>query len=239
MKVLSFAALSGILFMGCLDDSTGKPAMAEQAFGMDTGTVFLAGFNGKAVNDVTGDTGSVKLVSYPDAVFGKGLRMETDSGGKALCLFRNSAPLSLATGTLEALVRSDSAASGFNHILDKSWQYGISNHNGFLAVHFGGGLDGWWYPTVPLPKGKWTYLAVAFDGATLSLYVNGALAASTPNTGGLGSTAYDVGIGNASDPGFDIPFMGIIDEMRLSKVVRTGAEITKAWKGMEKKIAGR
>ena len=249
MKVLGLAALSGILLTGCLPciedllaDKGGlvKPGQSQdkivQAFGKDNGTVFLADFNGTAVNAVTGDTGKVTQAAYPKSLFGKGLQLKADGLAKPICLFENKEPLSVTLkGSMEALVRNDAPASGFNHIIDKSWLYGLSNYNGNLAVHFGGGLHGWWYTDAALPLGKWTYIAVTLDGPALKLYVNGALAQSTDYAQGSNSTAYDLGIGNASDAGFNIPFTGIIDEVRLSKVARTPAEIAKAWKGIKAK----
>jgi hypothetical protein len=39
------------------------------------------------------------------------------------------------------------------------------------------------------------------------------------------SSAYDVGIGNAAASGFDVPFSGDIDAVRISRTVRSAAEI--------------
>lgn len=244
MKASISVAFSAFLLMGCLPWLTDQgeaepteppPANSDLAFLKDNATVFLADFEGKAVNSVTGDPGTVTGASYPKAVFGNGLKLETRGFGKGICLFPATDRLSLAGGSLEALVRLDSISMGFNHILDKHGQYALSVYDGKIAAHFGGE---WWHSSEQMPKGKWTYVAVVVDDGFLKLFVNGDLTESTLYEGGTGSSAHDLGIGNASDASKDVPFPGILDAIRISKSPRTASEISKTWKGIEKKIAG-
>jgi hypothetical protein len=260
VKKLAAASLASCLFLACIpgvneilvdgptsgrsgdknpdkstpDKSTpDKPAKDEQAFGKDFGTVLLTEFNGDAKDAVSGDTGVVTGGSYPPALFGNGLKLDPASFVKPICRFAPKPSLSLSRGSIEALVHLDAHPSWFSHVMDKSWQYGLSDFQGIIAVHFGGG---WWYSHIPFPLEKWAYVAATYDGATLKLYVNGTLAESTAYTGGEGDASWGVGIGNAYDDGYNIPFLGTIDALRLSQCARTAQEIGLNWKKIAKKL---
>jgi hypothetical protein len=69
----------------------------------------------------------------------------------------------------------------------------------------------------------WTHLAATYDGTTLRLYVNGALAGSTPLTGPLDTTTGPLRIGgNAIRSEW---FNGLIDEVRVYNRALTQGEI--------------
>jgi len=65
-----------------------------------------------------------------------------------------------------------------------------------------------------LPLNVWTHLAATFDGATLSLYVNGVLVSSTPTTKLIDVTDGDLRIGGDKS-WFGEFFPGVIDEVRI------------------------
>jgi len=206
-------------------------------FALDSGTVFLADFDCTLVNRVSEAQGSMQAGAFAPALFGSGVHMQvdppTDPGGKFLVAFPNTPALSLRSGTLEALVRYDAVQPGFSHIIDKSWQYGVSAFDGKLAAWFG---SAWWYTDVALPVGEWSYVAVTFDRETLKMYLNGNLAASTAYSGTGNpeySAAFDLGIGNADADGFNIPFNGTVDAVRLSRSVRSDGQIAEAWEAIE------
>ncbi len=105
-----------------------------------------------------------------------------------------------------------------------------------------GGLTFWFYSgagrtnacTVnPLTAGAWYHVAVTYDGAHVTFYVNGVQAGAqvaqtnvlVPPSGGT------VRIGNTEETG-DNYFKGVIDDVRLWNVVRTQADIA-AFKDQE------
>ncbi|MBW8886914.1 MAG: LamG domain-containing protein [Fibrobacteres bacterium] len=247
-------SLAPLLFMGCLpgvndvvlsarvrpfqDNSHPKPNPKPvkdpvSPFALDSGTVFLADFDCTLVNRVTEAQGSMQAGAFVPALFGSGVHLQADAGQKFLVAFPNTPALSLRSGTLEALVRYDAVQPGFSHFIDKSWQYGVSAFDGKLAAWFG---STWWYTDVALPVGEWSYVAVTFDGQTLKMYLNGGLAASTAYSGTGNpeySSVFDLGIGNADDAGFNIPFKGTVDAVRLSRPVRTADQIAEAWTRIE------
>ena len=76
------------------------------------------------------------------------------------------------------------------------------------------------FPPVPNIR---VHLAGTFDGDTLTLFVNGRLMKSLPLGGQFASSGFPLTIGASPSPnaaGFDYPFDGIIDGIRVSKTVR-------------------
>jgi hypothetical protein len=212
--------------IGTITDSSADDA----AFALDSGTVFLARFNGSLTDIAYGDSGMVTNGWFVKSLFGEGVTLDTFGGQKAICRFPNAPQLSLSSGTMEALVFADTVTSDYTHIIDKSWQYGLTAYNGKLAVHFG---SGWWYSNIPLPLKQWAYVCGSFDGTTIKLYLDGELVASANYSGGYGSPTYDLGIGNAAADSHNVPFHGIIDEVRISRIVRSDAEIANNWMRIE------
>jgi hypothetical protein len=231
--------LASALLLACSAKVLKNPAEPEGPFAADSGTAFMADFNRVSVNTVTGSAGTVQAGLFTPALFGSGVRMQVGAAGKYLIDFPNTEELSLRSGTegsLEGLIWTDSTQPGFAHVIEKAWQYSLSIHDGKLAASFG---TVWWYSQVSIPTGKWSYVAATFDGHTLSLYLNGVWAESAPYTGERGSgysTEYDLALGNSSTSAYNIPFKGIIDAARVSRVVRTPAEIAAVWAGIAKKI---
>jgi biopolymer transport protein ExbB len=79
----------------------------------------------------------------------------------------------------------------------------------------------------PLAKGQWTYIAVAADGKSITLYVNGKSAATAPgalpalnSVTGIGGTPPNTALASPVSA-----FTGEMDELRLSKVARNAATI--------------
>jgi hypothetical protein len=103
---------------------------------------------------------------------------------------------------------------------------GRSSNFGFYSTR--GGRLTWFvmakeWKSVPgkLEVGKWTHLAGTFDGKKMQLYIDGKLAGEAENPGELRQGPGDFFLG--SEAGRDEHrFGGLIDEVRLSKVVRTG-----------------
>jgi len=79
----------------------------------------------------------------------------------------------------------------------------------------------------PIAKGQWTHIAVTDDGKSLTLYVNGkkvaAAATALPainGVTGIGGTPQGVTLASPVSP-----FIGEMDELRLSKIARHAASI--------------
>jgi hypothetical protein len=95
-----------------------------------------------------------------------------------------------------------------------------------------------YFSTQIVETGRWTHVAVTYDGDVVSLYVDGRLDAQYTNTGGIRATQAPLVFGNYIDPDdltdfqgslrvqpntTTLPlyaFEGRIDEVRLSRVVR-------------------
>jgi hypothetical protein len=102
-------------------------------------------------------------------------------------------------------------------------------------------LGGWVAPaggfkgTTKLPLEKWLHLAVTWDRNTALLYIDGEIDAESPAPGLMGPRPNDdpVWIGassSAKDP--ETPD-GMMDEIRLSDVVRTQDEIKASMEGLQ------
>lgn len=71
-----------------------------------------------------------------------------------------------------------------------------------------------------VPMGEWTHIAGTFDGAAMRLYINGRPSGEAENPGELRQPDTPFYLG--TEAGKDLyRFQGLIDEMRLSKTVRT------------------
>jgi hypothetical protein len=79
------------------------------------------------------------------------------------------------------------------------------------------------YASTTLTVGAWSHLALTYDGATLRLYVNGALAASTSRTGTIMTSDNPVQIGG--DTVYGMWFSGLIDEVRIYNKALTQTQI--------------
>ena len=75
-----------------------------------------------------------------------------------------------------------------------------------------------------MSTGRWNYVVGVYDGATMSVYVNGVLAGQQSITGSIGITNSRLYIGNS--PAYPTRiFVGSIDEVRLFNAARTEAQI--------------
>ena len=136
----------------------------------------------------------------------------------------SACPLPQGPFTLEAWVNS-SSNDGSQGVVAKtqSSEYAIFAHDGKLSfdVH----LDGRYVSAKAvekLPIDKWVHAAGVFDGESVKLFVDGKLVASNKASGKRTLNRLPIYIG--ADPGrrgeATRPFIGQVDEVRLSKVVR-------------------
>ena len=135
----------------------------------------------------------------------------------------SACPLPQGSFTLEAWVNS-SSNDGSQGVVAKtqSSEYAIFSHDGLPSfdVH----LDGRYVTakaTEELPLNKWVHLAGVFDGEKVILYVDGKPVATTEGSGQRTINQLPIFIG--ADPGrrgeATRPFIGQVDEVRLSKGV--------------------
>lgn len=135
--------------------------------------------------------------------------------------------LDFTTGfTLEAWVYPTSALTGWKAIIVKEYVYYLYANNGgtnkmFCGAVIGGqprGLNS----STPIPIGVWTHLAMTYDGAVFSLYVNGVLASNMSVTGTVATTNNNLWVG-ASNYGEYFP--GRLDDIRIYNAALTQAAI--------------
>jgi len=104
-------------------------------------------------------------------------------------------------------------------------QYRLTAENGVLKFHIAGLSAA--TLTVALPAvGKWTHVAATYDGAKMSIYVNGVLAAQQNSTGVIKVTADELAIGRK--PGSTLAgnyFAGVMDDVRIYSRAITASEV--------------
>ncbi|MFN9561045.1 MAG: LamG-like jellyroll fold domain-containing protein, partial [Dolichospermum sp.] len=146
----------------------------------------------------------------------------------------HSAALSLNTFTLEAWVNQTQIKGDWQPIITKEANNGYEVNYGLYIEPNGSRLDfafqdsnGNWryiYPSqASLTLNQLTHVAATYDGAKLSLYINGQLDTSVDWVGTPLQNNYPVKIGrelNAWNP-----FAGQIDDVRIWNVARTQTEI--------------
>jgi hypothetical protein len=141
--------------------------------------------------------------------------------------------LDLSSGmTLEAWVKP-SGVAGWNTVLLKegagNMAYELYANNPDIARpagYFttpGGGLRGV-TGTAALQANVWTHLAVTYDGASMRLYVNGALARTVARTGAIVATNGPLHIGGNEVWGGEW-FTGLLDEVRIYNRALSATEI--------------
>ena len=134
------------------------------------------------------------------------------------------------TITLEAWVYA-TKNSGVQNVISKS-----SNavNNGYIFPRTDDGwanvvaylhiAGGWRTLSAAYPSlNAWHHLAVTYDGATVKLYIDGALSNSLPITGAITTNTNPLALGNQT--GYAEYFGGYADELRVWNVARTQAQI--------------
>jgi len=137
-----------------------------------------------------------------------------------------SSKFDVAQLTIEAWVHPTMlpAASRASVVLDVSGQYALwINDNGTLSCDLHGATRVTTPPTAAVATMAWNHVACTYDGAIGRVYVNGGLAGSHNGNGDLTMAAPAMAIGSNSPSGS--PLIGLIDELRLMSVARSGPQI--------------
>src|SRR5262249_28851566 len=151
------------------------------------------------------------------------------NGTSAWVTIADSPSLDLTNGmTLEAWVRPTSGSGWRAAILKETagglaWSLYTANNAsrpvGYAHVNDDVPVTG----TAAVPLNAWTHLAVTYDGAVLSLYVNGTLVSTTTLTGAMATSTAALRIGGNSIWGEY--FKGMIDEVRIYNRALAASEI--------------
>src|SRR5262249_19729479 len=144
----------------------------------------------------------------------------------------DAASLDLTTGmTLEAWV-NPSDVTGWRCVLMKEINGGLAyalyaNDNApkpsTYAHITGQSLSAGAGGSASIPVNTWTHLASTYDGATLRLYVNGALVSSSPVTGAMMQSSNPLRLGG--DAVWGEYYAGVIDEVRIYNRALSAGEI--------------
>lgn len=75
---------------------------------------------------------------------------------------------------------------------------------------------------------SWTHVAATYDGTAFRIFINGTLEASSSTTGALSTNTHLLSIGarQSASGSYDLPFNGLIDEVRVSDTARYTANFT-------------
>jgi hypothetical protein len=76
---------------------------------------------------------------------------------------------------------------------------------------------------VPDPVGRWTHVAVTYDGATIKGYANGTLVFTASSSNLPGNATADILLGRVADGGNQ--FYGLIDELQIYDGALTAAQV--------------
>jgi glucose/arabinose dehydrogenase/predicted phage tail protein len=197
------------------------------------GLVAAYGFNegsGTTVADASGNanTGTISGAAWTtQGRYGQALSFD---GSSSLVAIAGTAALNLTAGmTLEAWINPSATQGGWRTIMQRevdAYFLNASTSAGPLRPGGGGTIAGGISvvtgPTAS-PLGGWTHVALTYNGATLTLYVNGTAVASQAATGPLQTNANPLRIGG------NVPygefFHGVIDEVRVYNRALSAAEI--------------
>ncbi len=185
--------------------------VAAYSFNEGTGTT-VADLSGN------GNTGTISNATWTTSgKYGKALVFD---GTSSIVTINDSPSLHLTTGmTLEAWVYPTAAPGGWvdviykqndNYLLEASSTVGLAGPT--AAGTFGDGFQSVAGPSA-LDLNTWTHVAVTFDGANLTVWVNGVSVASLPQTAPLTTSTMPLHIGG--DSIYGQYFTGTIDEVRI------------------------
>ncbi len=187
------------------------------------------GFNegsGTVVTDVSGNGNNGTISGATWTTSGKYGNALIFNGTNALVTINNAASLQLTSGmTLEAWVYPTTVSNKSRDVIykgnDNYYLEGSTNNSRRPAL--GGTFGSPIYGTAALTANTWTHLAGTYDGATMSLYINGVQVTSRAQTGAIATSTNPLQIGG--DSIYGQYFAGRIDEVRVYNRALGAAEI--------------
>jgi Concanavalin A-like lectin/glucanases superfamily/Domain of unknown function (DUF1929)/Bacterial Ig domain len=203
-------------------NTSSLPAGLVAAYGFNEGAgVQTADESGQ------GNTGTLSNATWTAAgKFGSALSF---NGTSAWVTIADAASLHLTTGmTIEAWV-NPTVGTGWRSAILKETPGGLafalytannaSRPTGYAHVGSDEAVTG----VAAVPLNAWTHLAVTYDGASLRLYVNGALVKTTALSGAMATSTSALRIGGNAVWGEY--FKGVIDEVRIYNRALSAAEV--------------
>ncbi|MHC4567159.1 MAG: LamG domain-containing protein, partial [Planctomycetota bacterium] len=100
---------------------------------------------------------------------------------------------------------------------------GNATHMGASGTSVGGG-NGWFNGTVIVTGGDWHHYAATYDGVEGKIYIDGVLDVTSPGTGQINISGYDLYIGENSQATGRF-FHGLLDDVRIYSRALTEEEI--------------
>ena len=184
--------------------------------------------SGTTVTDLSGNGNNGTIANATWTAAGKYGSALSFNGSTAIVTVSDSASLRLTSAmTLEAWVSPSTVTGAWRDVLYKgNDNYYLEGTSSSGLPTFGGtfgGANANVYGGSTLPVNTWSHLAGTYDGATLRLYVNGALVSSQTQTGTIATSANPLQIGG--DSLYGQYFQGAIDEVRVYNRALTQAEI--------------
>ncbi len=173
------------------------------------------------------------------SVIGKGARF-TGAGGVSIPAAPSLAAAAGAPFTFSAWIKSPAPrpreAIYVRREGGAATIVGLDNGVPFIEVRGGGGAPRL-AANQPVAPGQWTHIAVTADGKIITLYVNGRQAATAPGALPATSGAGELGA-DPTTPTDLTPFIGVMDEARISKAARsaTSIEVDASTQGAESRL---
>lgn len=218
------------------------PANADREYLVDAHTMALWHFNegsGKKVTDATGNSEDGEL--DPDAIWvdGKfGSALDTTKGGVTV---PDNECFKLQEITVEAWIYK-MTTSGWAVVVSKDHKvnppdgsYRLQLDEPGILPHIRFRIDGAWDPfsgDTVIPTDAWTHIAATYNGEEVKLYINGEEEASRRVSGEIWYDDSPLFIGRYLNFG-SAQFGGIIDEVRISDVVRPPGELGPGYTAVE------
>jgi concanavalin A-like lectin/glucanase superfamily protein len=221
---LTQAQLKPALFSGPADNASGLVAYYTCNDGSGT-TLTSSCTNTTGLNGTLG--GGATWVASPIQWGGNALNF---NGTNAVMTIPHNSSLDISSAiTLEAWVYATSSF-GIQDVVSKSSN---SQNNGYIFPRTDDGwahtvfylnVGGWHTLSAAYPSlNAWHHLAATYDGATMSVYVDGVLSASQAQTGAISTNTNALALRNQL--GYSEYYGGTLDEVRVWNIARTQAQI--------------